>query len=294
MLAIWSLVPLPFLNPTWTFGQFTYSWSLRSLENFEHYFASMWDECNCAVIWTFFGIASVWGWNGNWRFPVLWPLLSFTNFLAYWVQHFHHFCIWNSSAGILSPPLALSTVMLPKAHLMSHSRMYGSRWVITPSWLSGPWRSFLYSPSVYPWHLFLISLLPLGLLLLLDLLQLLVKLLTTRGQIQSCLKNQTVRNLRKVKESLKRIIRLYKTYGSEVSFLVPSLRGKKKDTLFTPMEKASGKLLVAMGVSPVEETCLSLHHKILAKLQKLGCSFQREWWSRTCKKKSSESLRCFP
>ena len=27
------------------------------LENFEHYFASMWDECNCAVIWAFFGFA---------------------------------------------------------------------------------------------------------------------------------------------------------------------------------------------------------------------------------------------
>ena len=27
------------------------------LENFEHYFASMWDECNCAIVWTFFGIA---------------------------------------------------------------------------------------------------------------------------------------------------------------------------------------------------------------------------------------------
>ena len=26
-----------------------------SLENFEHYFASVWDECNCAVVWTFFG-----------------------------------------------------------------------------------------------------------------------------------------------------------------------------------------------------------------------------------------------
>ena len=25
------------------------------LENFEHYFA-VWDECNCAVVWTFFGI----------------------------------------------------------------------------------------------------------------------------------------------------------------------------------------------------------------------------------------------
>ena len=26
------------------------------LENFEHYFASVWDECNCAVVWAFFGI----------------------------------------------------------------------------------------------------------------------------------------------------------------------------------------------------------------------------------------------
>ena len=28
-----------------------------SLENLEHYFTSMWDECNCAVVWTLFGIA---------------------------------------------------------------------------------------------------------------------------------------------------------------------------------------------------------------------------------------------
>ena len=26
------------------------------LENFEHYFTSVWDECNCEVVWTFFGI----------------------------------------------------------------------------------------------------------------------------------------------------------------------------------------------------------------------------------------------
>ena len=31
-----------------------------SLENFEHYFTRMWDECNCAVVWTFFGIAFLW------------------------------------------------------------------------------------------------------------------------------------------------------------------------------------------------------------------------------------------
>ena len=59
----------------------------------------------------------------------------------------------NSSAGIPSPPLALFIVMLPKAHLTSHSRMSGSRWVITPSWSSGSWRSFLYT-SVYSCHLF--------------------------------------------------------------------------------------------------------------------------------------------
>ena len=39
--------------------------------------------------------------------------------------------------------------MLPKAHLSSHSKMSGSRWVITPSWLSGSLRSFLYCYSVY-------------------------------------------------------------------------------------------------------------------------------------------------
>ena len=53
------------------------------LENFEHYFTSMWDECNCVVVWAFFGIAFLWDWNGNWPFPVLWPLMSFPNLLAY-------------------------------------------------------------------------------------------------------------------------------------------------------------------------------------------------------------------
>ena len=47
--------------------------------------------------------------------------------------------------------------MLSKAHLTSHSRMSGSRWVITPSWLSGLWSSFSYSSSVYSCHFFLIS-----------------------------------------------------------------------------------------------------------------------------------------
>ena len=52
------------------------------LENFWHYFASMWDECNCVVVWTFFGIAFLWDCNENWPFPVLWPLLSLPNLSA--------------------------------------------------------------------------------------------------------------------------------------------------------------------------------------------------------------------
>ena len=46
------------------------------LETFKHYFTSVWDEYNCAVVWAFFGIAFLWDWNENWPFPVLWPLLS--------------------------------------------------------------------------------------------------------------------------------------------------------------------------------------------------------------------------
>ena len=73
-LHIWKLLVHVLLKPR--------------LENFEHYFASLWDKCNCAVVWTFFGIACLWDWNENWPFPVLWPLLSFPNLLAYWVQNF--------------------------------------------------------------------------------------------------------------------------------------------------------------------------------------------------------------
>ena len=41
------------------------------LENFEHYFTSMWDKCNCVVVWAFFGIAFLWDWNENRPFSVL-------------------------------------------------------------------------------------------------------------------------------------------------------------------------------------------------------------------------------
>ena len=128
------------------------------LENFEHYFTSMWGESNCVVVWTFFDIAFLWDWNQNWPFPVL----ATAVFQVCWhiecsTLTASSFGIWNSSTGIPSPPLALFVVMLSKVHLTSHSRMSGSKWVITPSWLSGSWRFFLYSSYMYSCHLFLIS-----------------------------------------------------------------------------------------------------------------------------------------
>ena len=85
-----------------------------------------------------------------WVFQICWHIECST-FTA------SSFRIWNSSAGILSPPLALFLMVLPKAHLTAHSGMSDSRWVITPSRLTGSLRSFLYSSSVYSCHLLLLS-----------------------------------------------------------------------------------------------------------------------------------------
>ena len=74
-LNIWKLTVHVLLKP--------------GLENFVHYFARVWDKCNCVVVWAFFGIAFLRDWNENELFPVLWPLLSFPNLMAYWVQRFH-------------------------------------------------------------------------------------------------------------------------------------------------------------------------------------------------------------
>ena len=111
--------------------------SKPGLENFEHHFASMWDECNCAVVWAFFGIAFLWDWNETdlfqscchcWVFQICWHN-ECSNFTA------SSFRIQNSLPGILSLPLALFVVMLPKACLTLYFRMSGSSPVITPLWL---------------------------------------------------------------------------------------------------------------------------------------------------------------
>ena len=140
MLAIWSLVPLPFLNPAYTSGssRFRYCWSLawRTLS-----ITLLVCEMSAIVQWFEHSLGLPFLGTGKktdlfqscgycWFFHICWhtECSTFTT---------SSFRIWNSSTGIPSPPLALLIMMLPKAHLTSHSRMPGSRWVITPFWLSG-------------------------------------------------------------------------------------------------------------------------------------------------------------
>ena len=56
MLAIWSPVSLPFINPVCTLNFSVHVMLKPNLKNFEHYLARMWNECNCMVFWIFFFI----------------------------------------------------------------------------------------------------------------------------------------------------------------------------------------------------------------------------------------------
>ena len=105
MLAIWSLDSFSFSETSLDNCKFMVVEAC--LENFEHYFTSIWDQCHCAVVWAFFGIAFLWDWNENWPFLVLWPLLSFCWHVECSTFTASSFRIWNSSTGISPPPLAL-------------------------------------------------------------------------------------------------------------------------------------------------------------------------------------------
>ena len=105
MLAIWSLVPLPFLN-IWKF--LVHVLLKPSLMDFEHYHARIWNKCDCMVVGTFLGIVLlVTGMKIDlfqscghcWVFQICWHI-EFRTLTA------SSFRTSNSSAGI--PSLALA------------------------------------------------------------------------------------------------------------------------------------------------------------------------------------------
>ena len=89
MLAIWSLVPLPFLNPAWTSGsfQFTYCWSLA------------WRILHITLLACEMS-AVVWKFEHSLALPFFWIGMKIDPFQSYghcWVSKF---------AGILSAALS--------------------------------------------------------------------------------------------------------------------------------------------------------------------------------------------
>ena len=128
MLAVLSLVPLPFLNPACTSGssQFTYCWSLAwrilSITLLTCEMSTILRQFEHSLALPFSGIGMKIGLFQSccycWVFQISWHIECSTSAAS-------SLKILNSSAGIPSPPLALFVVMLPKAHLTSHSRMSG-------------------------------------------------------------------------------------------------------------------------------------------------------------------------
>ena len=58
--------PSPFSKTSLNIWKFMVHLLLKpGLENFEHYFTSVWDECNCVVVWAFFSIVIRDKWKKN-------------------------------------------------------------------------------------------------------------------------------------------------------------------------------------------------------------------------------------
>ena len=90
ILAIWSLVPLPFLNATWTseISQFTYccslAWRILSITLLAYEMSAIVQQFEHSLALPFFGI----GMKTD-LFQSCGYCWVFSNLLAYWVQHFH-------------------------------------------------------------------------------------------------------------------------------------------------------------------------------------------------------------
>ena len=76
------------------------------LENFEHYFANMWDEFNCMVIEHSLALLSL---GLECKLPFQPCALCWVFQICSYIEGStsRHFRIWNSSTGIPSPPLVL-------------------------------------------------------------------------------------------------------------------------------------------------------------------------------------------
>ena len=74
------------------------------LENFEQYFISMWDECNCTVVWTFLGTAFLWDWNEKRTFSCHVATVEFSKFECFlWKDRSAVACHGDRGSGCSRP-----------------------------------------------------------------------------------------------------------------------------------------------------------------------------------------------
>ena len=148
MLEIWSrsfTISKSRLTPgsSWLTYYWSLAWRILSTTLLACEMSAILQKFEHSLVLPFFGVGMktdlFQSCGHRWVFQICWHI-EWSTFTA------SSFRIWNSSTGIPSPPLALFVVMLSKAHLTSLSRMSGYRWVSTPSWLSGLWRS-----PLVPW-----------------------------------------------------------------------------------------------------------------------------------------------
>ena len=135
MLAIWSLVPLPFLNPGDVWKFLVHVMLKPSMQDFKHDLTGMGDLSAVVrwlehfLVWPLLGIgmriALLQSFGHCWFFQICWHIECNTLIAP-------SFRVLNSSTGISLHSLALFIVVLPKAHLTPHSRMSGSGSLTTP------------------------------------------------------------------------------------------------------------------------------------------------------------------
>ena len=139
MLAIWSLVHLPFLNPACTSGSswFTYCWSLAwrilsvtllacemsaVVQQFEHSLALHFFEIGMKT--------DLFQSCGHcWVFQICWHVTECNTFTA------SSFRSWDSSAGISLPLLAFFVIMLPETPCLSRKETLKTQAGLAPSLL---------------------------------------------------------------------------------------------------------------------------------------------------------------
>ena len=130
-----------FSKPSLNICKFTFNVLLKpGLENFEHYFTSVWDECNCAVVGTFFWLhppplrAMPWGsWWGSSRLWIFHRTCSQTN---PWEPECWEGATWKRQS--LKPFVAMLRRPLTQGHSASHFATANRKPARLPGW---PFRS---------------------------------------------------------------------------------------------------------------------------------------------------------